>query len=210
MDSIQEILEAERQLGPLEWLVKGDHGLNRTRGYLTIWSVPSDLALSELGNLISNNRLAGEVASSTGVGRERVVGDVVGPRFTATFYSPTEQTTVTPLSRVRVVGQVNARSSDQSDLLLWIRPRLGGLITSVVGALLGLGAIVFGLVMFATKAEWESFSIAVGIGLALGLIPFGLLLWSVVEDRENEVELLARLALCMRSHAAKGDLDSDQ
>jgi hypothetical protein len=207
VDSVQEILDTERQLGPLAWLVAGDHGWNRTRGYVTTWSVPGDRALGELRRLITKNKLAAGVASSTGIGRERVVGEVAGERFTASFYSPTEQATITPLSRVRVVGQVNDKPSDECDLLLWIRPGMGGLITLLVGVVLGLGTIAFGLGMFATKTEWESFGIALGIGLALMLIPFCLLLWSVVEGRANEGDLLNRLALCMQSDVAKGGLD---
>jgi hypothetical protein len=134
-----------------------------------------------------------------GIGRARVEGEVGEARFTASLYSPSDQASVTPLSRVSVQGQVNQTSPDECDLLLWIRPGIGGLITSLVGALLGLCVIVFGIVMFAAKAEWKSFGIAFGIGPALALIPFGLLLWSAVEGRTNETDLLNRLALCMKA-----------
>ena len=70
-------------------------------------------------------------------------------------------------------------------------------MASIVGALLGLLAILFGIGRFALQTEWESFFIAVGIGLALVLVPCLLTLWAVVEGRKNEADLLSHVGHCI-------------
>ena len=198
---MQEVIDKENQLGLLGWLLAGDYGRSRTRGYSTKWSISRAEAFGELRRLISKHKVAAEAVSSTGIGPEMIAGDLAEPAFTATLHSPGD-VVVMDWSRVTVRGQVNEASAHECDLLLWIRPAVSGLIASSVGALLGLIAIVFGLVMFAAKSEWQSFGIAFGIGLALILIPFGLLLWSIAEGRQNEAELLNRIALCMEAEAS--------
>jgi hypothetical protein len=189
-----DVKRLEHEYGALRWQIEGS-GTSRTRAYEASSSLAVDQAVQNLRNLLSDRAVKASISSSFGIGKEYVVGACDGRQFSAKLYSPAEQTTIAPLSRVLIRGLLSPTERGHR-LNMWIQPGPGGLITTVVGWVLGLGALLFGILRFATHSEWKSLAICCAIAAVLMAAATGLLIWSSHEGRQNEDEVLDRLAEC--------------
>jgi hypothetical protein len=190
-----DIREAEQSYGAWRWLIAG-HDLSRTRVYEVSSPVALDTAVMAFQNSLSNRVASASLASSVGIGKEHIIGFCNGEQLSARLFSPADQATVAPMSRVRMRGELAPTTSGGHRLTLSIQPGVGGLVTALIGCLLGFGAILFGVLRFGLRSEWKSFLVCGGVGLLLILIPCGLLVWSSFEGRRNENLLLNKLAEC--------------